>query len=173
MKPPFEPPNPKNIHSPSDDYAEVGTVESDPCFEARVQNGVVQDFAHREKVLFGLYKKVYKECGSGKYNLNCVVETFFADRPRTFLKNCMKRRGPEPVASGAVCRFAKVKVLKLEQFSYQWGHVAWIMDQAEENCEIVPFPCVYRIRECMDAPDINWCFRECIRNGNMKHALLH
>jgi len=156
-----------------DDYAGVGSSGADPCFEAQIQNEVIQETAALEMKLYKTYKKIWEECGSGIHNLDCVTETFFAKEPAEFLKACTKSRGPTPTLAGAVCRFSKVKNDKLAWFSYRWGHIAWIVKQAADplHCNDTPFICIAMIDQCLMADDINFCYRECLRTGNMQHQL--
>eukprot|EP00397_Hematodinium_sp_SG-2012_P055160 GEMP01067103.1.p1 GENE.GEMP01067103.1~~GEMP01067103.1.p1 ORF type:complete len:173 (-),score=25.56 GEMP01067103.1:676-1194(-) len=158
-------------HSPSNDFAYVGSASSDPCFEAKIQSKLIQEWATTERALFDAYKWVLADCGSGKFHMDCVVEAFYEKEPTDFLKLCLQERGPQPVNSAAVCRYAKQKVEKLTHFAHAWGHIAWIMKQVHDNCKKVPYQCITMANACLDAIDITFCFKHCLRTGNMPHQV--
>lgn len=155
----------------SDDYAEVGSLGADSCFEARAQSDVVSEIAIRQRQLLELYQYLFQDCGSGTHNLDCAARAAFEDKPMAFQKKCDARMGGQPTSSGALCRFSKRKVEKLTRHAYAYEHLAWLLKMARGNCEVTPYACVNQADLCLDAVNINFCFRECLRTGNMGHMM--
>lgn len=154
-----------------DDYASV-RVAGDSCFEAKIQAEYIAEQKAVEEKLLAMYKDVYPQCAGGQIRLSCLTKAAFDPTPQVFLAQCNKD-GPSPYyqESGAVCRHSKAGLASKTKLVYEYTHLGWIMQQAVGSCEMTPIACVKLITSCLDARDINYCFRECIRTGNMRHAL--
>lgn len=142
---------------------------ADPCFEARIQQGVITDFAVREQRLLEVYQRITHDCATGRYAMRCVTEVFFADDPDSFLTQCELQLGAEPANTYAVCDFAHRKVTKLDHAAKGWGTAKWIIDQVvmDGHCETVPYECIAMISHCLDTTSVRFCFNECLREGQM------
>lgn len=155
----------------TDDYASV-RVAGDSCFESKIQAAYITEETEKEKKLLAMYDVVYKTCAGGQTSLHCLTEAAFDANPATYLAHC-NHAGPRPYyhESGAVCRLSKSGFEQKTKQVYAYTHLGWIMNQIVGSCERTPIACVKLITACLDARDINFCFRECVRTGNMRHAL--
>lgn len=154
-----------------DDFSELGSDEPEACFEAKHQYTAISESAAKQKQLLDVFQQIYDNCASGYFNLWCVAHTAGADDPSAFLDDCDAKRGPDPLNSGAVCRYAKNKRDDITPVRNKYVSLAWILQMAETNCQVVPYECVAMADLCLEEPDMHFCFRECVRTGQMLHAM--
>lgn len=164
----------RDVLTPFDDFALVGADMTDACREAKWQKDAFRDFAAQERSLTSAMKLVHDTCGMGKWNMKCVQGSLnHPDRAVQALSDCQLKSPPEPTKAAAVCKFADLKLQTLKKYDFGWNKISWIMDQAAENCTVVPWQCVNMIEVCMDAKDHAYCFKECLRTGNYQHQVKH
>mmetsp|Transcript_57598 Transcript_57598/g.106460 ORF Transcript_57598/g.106460 Transcript_57598/m.106460 type:complete len:190 (+) Transcript_57598:74-643(+) len=131
---------------------------------------IVQDL----EVLEGMYTQVLDSCASGKHNLDCLTKAASASDPPGYLKQCDAALGPHPTSSGAVCRFAKVKLSITTQFREARIQLAQAMklQSGSARCVDAPRVCVEAADSCLQKQDAAHCFRECLRLGTFSSLTL-
>jgi len=140
---------------------------ADPCFEAQMQRDIIVENAAREKLLYRIFRGVTSDCATGRYSLTCVQTLEYEENPEEFLRSCQIRMGHEHMNIFATCEYAQIKEAHLKKASQAWGSLEWIIHQAVDHCEKVPYECVALIAHCLDAKSIRFCFNQCLRTGNM------
>merc|ERR1719162_2870400 len=83
------------------------------------------------------------------------------------MKRCQMQLGMEPENLHATCEFAQNKETAHEHTAYAWGSLKWVIDQAVDHCEKVPYECVALLTHCLDATSVRFCFDQCLRTGYM------
>lgn len=141
--------------------------QADPCFEAEVQRDVIVQNAEREQLLYTIFRQITSDCATGRYSLTCVQSLEYEEHPQEFLRSCQAQRGHEHMNSFATCEYAARKEAHLKKAAQGWGSLKWIILQAVDNCEQVPYECVALITHCLDAQSIRFCFNQCLRTGHM------
>mmetsp|Transcript_38218 Transcript_38218/g.85992 ORF Transcript_38218/g.85992 Transcript_38218/m.85992 type:complete len:185 (-) Transcript_38218:8-562(-) len=146
------------------------TVDVASCQEVSSgANGIFRIVRDLE-VLEGMYARVLDECASGKHNLDCLTKAASAQDPPSYLDQCDAALGPHPTSSGAVCRFAKVKLTITTQFRVARMQLAQAMKlyAGSTHCVDVPRICVEAADRCLQSQDSAYCFRDCLRSGTLK-----
>lgn len=156
----------------TDDYAEVGSSENDVCQEARLQLDVITQTLTKEKKIRDTFEHIFQSCGTGRHNIECVSRAAYADDPEDYMDMCNARMGPQATASGAVCRFAKMTLDQYRKSAFSYNNLLKILKWSQDSCKGVPYACVANSDACLDAPDVQFCFLECIKKGNMAHQML-
>lgn len=156
-----------------DDYAEVGSTEGDSCKEAKVQLEVSQQTVAHQKLVVEAFQTMFQQCGTGQYNLDCVARVAYSDRPEEYLEKCNSAMGPQATASGAVCRFAKEQLDYYRKSLLGMTNLVKVLKWSKDSCRSVPYECIASSDVCLKSQDIQFCFLECIKKGNMKHEMLN
>mmetsp|Transcript_53339 Transcript_53339/g.140655 ORF Transcript_53339/g.140655 Transcript_53339/m.140655 type:complete len:259 (+) Transcript_53339:132-908(+) len=151
--------------------APTGSMEGDSCFEANAKSPAIAAVLARKQELFDVYQSIFSDCGSGQYNMACVTNSFFADRPKEYLPFCQMSMGPQPDASGTICLYAKARRDELFKDVNNYGLMTSMMSSAAQNCKLVPLQCIMLAEECLANSDVRWCFNRCIRTGSMAHIM--
>jgi len=154
------------------DYAEVGSTESDVCQESRLQLEVVTQTLVKERRLRRVFESIFQSCGTGKQNLQCVSRVAYEDNPEDYLEWCNLKMGPQSTASGAVCKFAKMNLDTHRKTSFGYKNLIKLLKWSQDSCRGIPYACVANADQCLDAQDVQFCFLECIKQGNMAHQML-
>lgn len=152
-------------------HSEIRTLESDPCWEATVQIGTRTEFVNHQQDLLALFKKVYMDCGSGRYNLACLANAPSSQQPSAYLRDCSLQQGPQPTMSGAVCLRAKAQVDQLQVTAPKYLKLSRLLHIAKKNCQIVPLECISFMDECVDVPHPKSCFYKCVTSRSIGHAI--
>lgn len=163
----------REMRAPTPDPNQVKAEQpGGACFEAKVNADSVADQKAREEKLLALYKETYAKCGGGQISLMCLTEAAYDHEPEAYLEKC-NRAGYAPYydQSGAVCRYSKAGMEAKTQLVYRYTHLQWLATQAVSSCARTPLACVMLLNSCLEATDMTFCFRECVRTGNMEHAL--
>lgn len=145
---------------------------ADPCFDAKSKASFYREDAQRNAGLFDVYQNIFNECSSGAHHLVCVSRALYADNPREYLSTCDSKMGPDPIGSGAVCHFAQQRRDEFQKLATNFQALSAQMDVAFANCKTTPLACVALSDVCLEAPDVNQCFRECLKTGSMTHAMV-
>jgi len=123
--------------------------------------------AEREKLMYKMFKQVTSDCATGRYSLTCITAMEYEEHPEEFLRSCQLRMGHEHMNIKALCEFAVIKEAHFKKGAQAWGSLAWVIVQAHDHCEKVPYECVALITHCLSANSIRFCFNQCLRTGNM------
>lgn len=148
------------------------TMDGDRCLEAEGMSNFLVETWQRKQTVLKVYQDIFATCASGVNNLDCVIRAQYADRPAEWLELCNQRLHGQPAMSTPVCSLA-LKVRDDEELLvHRYGTLSRIVMAKKEICRNLPLPCIVQATQCLDRPDIPYCFEECIRAGNMDHALV-
>jgi hypothetical protein len=150
----------------------VGSEMSDSCKEAKVQLEVASLTLVKHEKIVDTFNRVFEHCGTGKYNIECVSRAAYQDEPEDYLEWCDAKMGPQATASGAVCRFAKMTLDQYRVSALGYSNLVKILKWSQDSCRSVPYECIANSDQCLRAKDIQFCFLECVKKGNMKHQML-
>lgn len=148
-----------------------GSIAGDPCFEAHAESAALSKVARHKQAILDLYQAIFAECGSGIHNLVCVSKAQFAEKPGEWYALCLKEMGPQPAASESVCVVSRRVVGDLASLAERYAALSRMMDLQQTDCLTLPLACIFQADQCLDQPDMHYCFNQCLRTGSMDHAM--
>mmetsp|Transcript_16267 Transcript_16267/g.41377 ORF Transcript_16267/g.41377 Transcript_16267/m.41377 type:complete len:240 (-) Transcript_16267:49-768(-) len=147
-------------------------LEGDPCFELeQLGSHYVANSEHMSSIAEA-YRSILSTCSTGIHNLACITKARFANKPMEWLRLCNQQLGPQPVASGAVCLVAQRVRDEVSSESDKYRRLSTMIDSARDGCSSVPLACIIHANQCLNQFDIRFCFNQCLRTGNMEHAMM-
>mmetsp|Transcript_31032 Transcript_31032/g.89677 ORF Transcript_31032/g.89677 Transcript_31032/m.89677 type:complete len:319 (-) Transcript_31032:57-1013(-) len=150
----------------------IQMLDGDPCFEGKAMGSQLRANAALKSDIVDVYSFIFQTCNEGIHNMQCVSKAQFAQYPKEWLKVCNERMGPQPTSSAAVCSFADQVLKYVQPRALAYTELSELLDATMPACKTaLPLPCVVQIEQCIGEPDMRYCFNQCLRSGNMKHAL--
>lgn len=151
--------------------APTGSKANDPCLEMEANREVMVETAKKKEAVASMFVRVLDTCSLGLHHLECVARAEYATVPSRYLALCNKKMGPRPTHSGPVCTYAKEKLPQYGPDARNYRALAKVLDGASHDCSGLPWECFALATSCLQSPNIPFCFNQCVRNGNMQHAL--
>mmetsp|Transcript_26964 Transcript_26964/g.69775 ORF Transcript_26964/g.69775 Transcript_26964/m.69775 type:complete len:208 (+) Transcript_26964:128-751(+) len=132
------------------------------CAETVERQKFFDHYYNRYKDLQQAYEQMYQQCGTGVINKRCLHKVYLSETPTATLRECIYALGPDAVDSAVVCDAAQQRLPEVKDNVYRYHMYKWILDQAAQFCQVIPYDCVNRIQTCGDTESIKACFTECL-----------